>query len=113
MILTGAKYFDRDFHLVSGDIRLENGRIREVGAALSRGAGEEVLDCTGLLIAPGFVDVHIHGCAGADTCDGTREALDTMARFLLSHGVTSFCPTTMTIGVETIQRALADSNTAD
>ena len=48
-------------------------------------------------IVPGFVDVHIHGCAGADACDGTRESLETMARFLLEHGVTSFCPTTMTV----------------
>ena len=49
-------------------------------------------------IVPGFVDIHIHGCAGADTCDGTREAIDTMAKFLITKGVTSFCPTTMTVG---------------
>ena len=57
-------------------------------------------------VVPGFVDVHIHGCAGADTCDATREALEAMAAFLLAHGVTSFCPTTMTTSRETIQAAL-------
>ena len=55
---------------------------------------------------PGFVDVHIHGCAGADACDGTRESLETMARFLLEHGVTSFCPTTMTVSRDRLEQAL-------
>ena len=65
------------------------------------------VDCAGsYTVVPGFVDVHIPGCAGADTCDATREALEVMAAFLLAHGVTSFCPTTMTTSRETIQAAL-------
>ncbi len=64
------------------------------------------MDCQGYTVVPGFVDVHIHGCDGADTGDGTPEAIATMARFLLSHGVTSFCPTTATVSSDTIKAAL-------
>ena len=73
-----------------------------MGKDLPRGEEDLAVDCEGsYTIVPGFVDVHIHGCGGADTCDGTREALEAMARFLLQRGVTSFCPTTMTTGRET------------
>lgn len=106
MFLINASYLDRDFHLVRGDLELENGRIKNVGEKLSYTAEDMAVDCEGYTVIPGFVDVHIHGCGGADTCDGSREAIDTMARFLLQKGVTSFCPTTMTTDRETIEGAL-------
>ena len=107
MLLIHANYLDEDFQLVQGDIEIQKGRILRVGKDLPRGEEDLAVDCEGsYTIVPGFVDVHIHGCGGADTCDGTREALEAMARFLLQRGVTSFCPTTMTTGRETIERAL-------
>lgn len=106
MFLINAVYYDKNFQPVHGDMKIEDGRIRQVGEKLRYSPQDLAVDCEGYTIVPGFVDIHIHGCAGADTCDGTREALDTMAKFLLQHGVTSFCPTTMTTGEETITRAL-------
>lgn len=106
MYLINAKYLDKDFRLAEGDIQVEEGKIVRTGPALPRKPEETAVDCAGYTIVPGFVDVHIHGCDGADTCDGTPEALHTMARFLLAHGVTSFCPTTMTTGREVIEKAL-------
>lgn len=107
MLLIHANYLDEDFQLVQGDIEIQEGRILRVGKDLPRREEDLAVDCEGsYTIVPGFVDVHIHGCGGADTCDGTREALEAMARFLLQRGVTSFCPTTMTTGRETIERAL-------
>lgn len=107
MLLIHAKYLDEDFRLVQGDIEIEDGKILRVGKDLPRKEEDLAVDCTGsYTVVPGFVDVHIHGCAGADTCDATREALEAMAAFLLAHGVTSFCPTTMTTSRETIQAAL-------
>lgn len=47
---------------------------------------------TGPLLAPGFVDVHVHGWGGHDAM-GDRAALDGMARALAARGVTSFLPT--------------------
>ena len=107
MLLIHAKYLDEDFRLVQGDIEIEGGKILRVGKDLPRKEEDLAVDCAGsYTVVPGFVDVHIHGCAGADTCDATREALEAMAAFLLAHGVTSFCPTTMTTSRETIQAAL-------
>ena len=107
MLLIHAKYLDEDFRLVQGDIEIEDGKILRVGKNLPRKEEDLAVDCAGsYTVVPGFVDVHIHGCAGADTCDATREALEAMAAFLLAHGVTSFCPTTMTTSRETIQAAL-------
>ena len=58
--------------------------------------GAQVLDYSGYEIAPGFVDTHIHGFAGADVMDNKEESLATMSRELLSAGVTSFLPTGLT-----------------
>ena len=106
MFLINAAYYDKNFQLARGDIEIENGRIRQVGEKLPYTQKDLAVDCQGYTIVPGFVDIHIHGCNGADACDGTRESLDIMAKFLLQHGVTSFCPTTMTTGEEVIQKAL-------
>ena len=106
MFLVNAAYLDQDFRLVRGDLEIEGGRIRQAGEKLSWSKNDLVVDCQGYTIVPGFVDVHIHGCAGADTCDGKRESIDAMAEFLLTKGVTSFCPTTMTVDRAEIEAAL-------
>lgn len=48
-------------------------------------------------ILPGLVDIHLHGCAGYDFCDGTKEALEAMEKYETSCGVTSYCAATMTL----------------
>lgn len=106
MLLIHANYLDGEFQLVQGDLEIQDGKILRVGKDLPRKEEDLAVDCQGYTIVPGFVDVHIHGCDGADTCDGTREALETMARFLLQKGVTSFCPTTMTTDQDVIEGAL-------
>ncbi|WP_432642248.1 N-acetylglucosamine-6-phosphate deacetylase [Acidaminococcus sp.] len=70
-------------------------------------ADTEIIDAQGAYVAPGFLNIHIHGCGGSDAMDGTREALDTMSRLLASTGVTGFLPTTMTCSEEAIDRALS------
>ncbi len=106
MFLINAAYYDKDFQLAQGDIEIGEGRILQVGGSLPYGPADMAVDCQGYTLVPGFVDIHIHGCDGADTCDGSRESLDKMARFLLRRGVTSFCPTTMTASRGTIENAL-------
>lgn len=106
MYLINAKYLDKDFNLVQGDIQVEGGKIVRTGGALERDPEAMAVDCQGYTVVPGFVDVHIHGCGGADTGDGTAEAIADMARFLLPHGVTSFCPTTATVSRDAIEAAL-------
>ena len=106
MLLVRANYLDGNFQWKTGDLEIEDGRLLRVGENLSFPEDELAVDCSGYTIIPGFVDIHIHGCAGTDTCDGTREDIDNLARFLLQKGVTSFCPTTMTTGRATVERAL-------
>lgn len=58
------------------------------------GPDDVVIDAQGMWVAPGLIDVHVHGSTGYDTMDATPEALHTMARFFAQHGVTGYLPTT-------------------
>jgi N-acetylglucosamine-6-phosphate deacetylase len=83
-----------DDRVVSGRIAIEDGLIVEV--RLEEPAESEASAASDdRLIAPGFVDVHVHGGGGHEAM-GDDAALDGMARHLLRHGVTSFLPTAVT-----------------
>jgi len=56
----------------------------------------EVIDANGGLISPGFIDLHVHGGAGADFMDGSVEAVQTACRAQAKHGTTTIFPTTTT-----------------
>ena len=79
--------------LTKTDVRVEDGRIAEVGA-LSAGPHEAVRDAAGCYVLPGFVDIHIHAFAGADCMRGEGD-VRRMSRSLLDTGVAAFVPTTM------------------
>lgn len=66
----------------------------------------DLVDANGGFVVPGFINEHIHGCAGADTMDETEDALKKMQDILPKTGVTSFLPTTMTMQRDAIERAL-------
>lgn len=66
----------------------------------------EIIDAQGKYVSPGFVDIHIHGNMGRDTMDATEEAITTIAKSIVRHGVTSFLPTTMTMDKESVYNAL-------
>lgn len=69
-------------------------------------ACESVVRADGALIMPGFINEHIHGCAGVDTMDEDAGALLKMQQVLPATGVTSFLPTTMTYDRRRIEEAL-------
>src|SRR5919204_2119298 len=90
--------------LPNGLVAIENGIIQSVSEA---GAGRQpTKDLGELYIAPGFIDVHTHGIAGADTMDGSQESLSLMARRFAAHGVTGFLATTMTQSLDVTTRAI-------
>ena len=66
----------------------------------------EVINANGKYVGPGLIDLHIHGSGGADTMDGSLEALNKMSSAICRRGVTSFLPTTMTMEVGLIYKAL-------
>ena len=65
----------------------------------------EMIDAKGNLVAPGLVDIHIHGYLGEDASDGSAEGLKKMAAGIAKNGVTSWCPTTMTMHKDVIVEA--------
>lgn len=106
MIFINAQILDGDFRLRKADIEIDDERIVRLADTLSYTEHDLVVDCAGYTIVPGFVDIHVHGGAGADTCDADAQGLREMAKFLLTKGVTSFCPTTMTVSNEEIAKSL-------
>ena len=57
-------------------------------------------------VSPGFVDIHVHGAGGADTMDGSLEALRIISEKLITAGTTSYLATTMTMDQVSIEAAL-------
>lgn len=55
-----------------------------------------IVDAAGLYVSPGFIDIHIHGGAGSDFMDATREDVETVFRYHALRGTTAMCPTTAT-----------------
>lgn len=83
-----------DDRVVVGGLAIDDGRIAAVDIDdETPGAGADMP-----FVAPGFVDIHVHGWGGHDAT-GSAEDLDGMARALLGHGVTSFLPTAVTISL--------------
>jgi len=65
----------------------------------------EVIDAAGKYVAPGLVDMHIHGFLGADVSDGDIDGIRLMAEGIIKNGVTAWCPTTMTVSKAEIEAA--------
>lgn len=68
--------------------------------------GVEIIDAKGGYVAPGLIDLHIHGYLGKDVCDGEEESIRTISKGLLANGVTGYLPTTMTVDMKVIRKAL-------
>lgn len=86
---------------VRGGFSVENGRFAHVLEDVP-GPAE---DLDGALVIPGLVDIHVHGCAGADFSDGDYAGLVRMARYLARRGVTSFAPASMTLPYDALDKA--------
>lgn len=68
-------------------------------------ADYEIIDAKGNYVCPGLVDMHIHGYLGADVSDGDVSGIEKMAGGIIKNGVTSWCPTTMTVSKKEIETA--------
>ena len=101
---SGTLEFDERFSIFTPGMKpssMQNtgsGCTEENGRPGARGKGaEDVLDYSGFYIIPGLVDIHTHAAMGADASDGDDAEMQTMSRFYAQNGVTSWCPTTMTL----------------
>jgi N-acetylglucosamine-6-phosphate deacetylase len=80
--------------LAGGAVHVADGRIASVGPFSQADPAASVVDAGDGYIAPGFVDLHVHGGSGADFMDGTDEAFATALAAHARHGTTSMAVTT-------------------
>ncbi|WCN36823.1 N-acetylglucosamine-6-phosphate deacetylase [Aneurinibacillus uraniidurans] len=104
----------QNMDIYTGTERIENGVVVVEGEWIRTVSTEKINDWQaatfsfpqGYKLVPGFIDVHVHGAAGADVMDGDLAALRTIASALPAEGTTSFLATTMTQEARKIEQAL-------
>ena len=99
MKISNAQVFI-DGRFVSGGINFEK-QIADVGREVTGGT-----DAAGSYIIPGLLDIHTHGAMNEDASDGKPEGLVKMSRYYAAGGVTSWCPTTMTLQEPVLTKAM-------
>jgi N-acetylglucosamine-6-phosphate deacetylase len=110
-LLTAEKLWNGTSQQDNPVVLIEDGRIASIR---SRASGEtptasvdQVFDFPGATLAPAFLDVHIHGAAGHDVMEATPQALNTIGRFLASHGTGCYLATTVTAPLDSTLRSLS------
>lgn len=88
------------------DLRIAEGKIVRIEEKIAPQPNEEVIDLRGNFLAPGFIDLHVHGGAGRDTMEGTAEAFRAICDFHAAGGTTSLCLTTVTAPFKEICRVV-------
>src|ERR1700756_4598880 len=108
LAFTAGRLFSPTESIEHSVMLVEHGRVVDTSARRGRQvpAGVSTADFGNGVIAPGYVDLHIHGSAGYDVMDDTTEALPAIEQLLVRHGVTSYFPTTVTAPMDTTLRAL-------
>ena len=95
MIFTNGQLILPDRIAAGVALRMENGRIAAIGD-FGPAEGEEIIDLEGNFLAPGFIDLHVHGAVGRDTMEGTADAFREICDYHAGGGTTSLLLTTVT-----------------
>lgn len=104
-------YILRESKIIKEDLWIRDGKIEnpEKVFYVEQLEADLTVDCEGLLIAPGFIDIQINGGWGVDfsyDCENVEEGIKKVSKELLAHGVTSFCPTMVTSDVTKYHKIL-------
>ena len=107
-VISGAEIYTPHHIFPTGRLVMADGHIAALGdlSEVPVPGDARELDAEGLIIAPGFIDTHIHGGAGYDFMDDDPEALPTISRHVARYGTTSFVATTMAAPPEETRRVL-------
>lgn len=107
LIKAGAALTPRE-RLEDAYILVDGGHIARIGSLQGRTDDWNlpILEAPDEILAPGYIDMHIHGSAGIDVMDCSFEEFDRVTQALARHGTTAFLPTTMTAPTALIMRAL-------
>ncbi|MBO5564593.1 MAG: N-acetylglucosamine-6-phosphate deacetylase [Lachnospiraceae bacterium] len=101
MIIQNAKLFlDGSFHEGNIEFRRTIERISPVRSE------EGALDAGGAYLIPGLIDIHTHAAVGEDASDANADGILKMGPYYAAEGVTSFCPTTMTLPEDALTEAV-------
>ncbi len=99
MIIKNPLVYTENNNFIKKDINIDGDKISN-----SLDSCDEIIEAEGLYAIPGLTDIHFHGCIGYDFCDGTPEAVQAIANYESSIGVTSIAPATMTLGYEELTK---------
>src|SRR5258708_20358591 len=99
-VLRGARALLPDGWMQAADVLLENGRIPAVGPAQPTPSNAEVVALEGLILAPGFIDVHVHGGGGFSLISADAGEVACYASWATSRGVTGFLTTICAANLE-------------
>ena len=105
-VFLNAKLITDSGVVPDGMVVVHDDRIDYAGPRREVPGGADVIDAGGLYLAPGFVDIHIHGGAGSDFMDAEDADIETVFRYHAAHGTTSLCPTTATAPLDEILASL-------
>lgn len=105
MIIKNVRVFTEEKTFEEGIIHIQNGIFTDVSDP-----DDEVIDGQGCYAIPGLVDIHFHGCVGYDFCDGTREAIEKIAEYEASCGITTIVPATMTLPEEELFQIMRNAS---
>ena len=100
MIIKNGEVFQEDGSFRLQDLYVENHRIV---ASEDEVTDKTIVDAAGLRVLPGLVDIHSHGAFGHDFSDADPEGLKIILKYEKSHGITSYCPTSMTLPAEELK----------
>lgn len=104
MIIKNGTVLTSEWKLAKLDIAIRDGKIAELGSEITAEPNEEFIDAAGMIVIPGLIDIHTHGCAGFDFCDGSIEASTGIGKHLASRGVTSYLATSMALPEERLEK---------
>ena len=108
MIIKNGEVFQEDGSFRLQDLYVENHRIV---ASEDEVTDKTIVDAAGLRVIPGLVDIHSHGAFGHDFSDADPEGLKIILKYEKSHGITSYCPTSMTLPAEELKEIFATIKT--
>ena len=101
-LITNAHIISPGIDLPGGSVLVEGSKIIAVLQPGETAEADKTIDAGGNMLMPGFIDIHSHGAGGCDTCDCTVESIRTIADCKMKEGVTTWLPTTLTLGTKTL-----------
>src|SRR6476620_12032434 len=106
MIFTNARLIFTDGIRDGLEVVVEEGKIAAICERSLAHRKHEIIDLHGNYLAPGFIDLHVHGALGRDTMEASPEAFRSICDFHASGGTTSLLLTTATAPLNEILKVL-------